>query len=316
VRAVLNRGLAAAAVALASVPALAHDGHAVAEPRWEPWDTVFAVALLASVGFYAGGVRRLWRSPSGRQALRPWRVGAFGLGWLALAVALASPLDPLSDALFSAHMTQHELLMLMAAPLFVLARPGIPLLWALPWRARERVAARLRRPWFRGAWRALTGPVVVFLLHGVALWVWHAPVLFEAALRNQGVHAVQHAMFFWTAVLFWYALVHGRYGRLGYGAAVLFVFLTGVHSGILGALLTWAPRVWYRTYEGRTEAYGWSALEDQQLAGLIMWVPVGAVFLVVGLAFFAAWLAESEKRSALTRTAAIAQGRGEASHGS
>ena len=311
----LRRTAALGAALAAATPALAHEGHEAAAtlPRWQPWDTVFAVVLVVAVSIYTRGVRRLWRSPVRRLALEPWRIGAFALGWLALAVALASPLDPLADALFSAHMTQHELLMLVAAPLFVVARPGSPLLWALAWHRRERLAVRLRRPKVRATWRALTRPVVVFALLGLALWVWHAPVLFEAALRNQAIHAVQHAMLFWTAVLFWYAHVHGRDDRIDHAGAGPFVFLTALHSGVLGALLTWAPSVWYRTYDGRTDTFGLTALRDQQLAGLIILVPAGALCVVVGLACLAARLGDAENRGALERTAGLGDGSRDAS---
>jgi putative membrane protein len=207
-------------------------------------------------------------------------------------------------------MTQHELLMMVAAPLFVLARPLAPVLWALPSRTRRRLAAALHAPGARRAWRLLTGALTVWVLHGFALWAWHVPSLFEAALASEWIHALQHACFFWTAALFWWAVVHGRYGRLGYGMAVLFVFTTGLHSGLLGALLTWSQSVWYPSYAARAPAWGVAALDDQHLAGLIMWVPAGATFIVVGLALFAAWIGESDRRVAFTRTEALLRGGG------
>ena len=193
-----------------------------------------------------------------------------------------------------------KLLMLVAAPLFVLARPGSPLLWALAWHRRERLAARLRRPKVRATWRALTRRVVVFVLLGLALWLWNAPVLFEAALRNQAIHAVQRAMLFWTAVLFWYALVHGRDDRIDYAGAVTFVFLTALHRRrARRAARRGHPRSGTaRTMAAPTRSAS-TALGDQQLAGLIILVPAGAVCVVVGLACLAAWLGEAENRGAL-----------------
>ena len=111
---------------------------------------------------------------------------------------------------------------------------------------------------------------------------------------------VQHVMFTGTACLFWWGLVHGRYGRIGYGAAVLYVFLTAVHSSILGALLTIAPEPWYPKYGAAAAAWQIDVLDDQRLAGLLMWVPSGVVFILFGLGLFAAWLGESEKRAALS----------------
>ncbi len=285
---------------------LAHAGHAHgALPGPSAWELAFLLLLLVSGAVFAAGVRRVWRLPSGRRVVRPWQAAAFAGGWLTLLVALVSPLDRVSKVLFSVHMTQHELLMVVAAPLLVLARPLVPLLWALPPEAREAVVRVVHAPSARGAWRALTGAVVVWVLHGAALWLWHVPRLFEAALANDSIHALQHLSFFWTAVLFWWAVVHGRYGRLGYGIGVMFVFTTGLHSGLLGALVTYASSTWYATHAARTAAWGASPLEDQQLAGLIMWVPAGVVFVIVGLALFAAWLGESERRLAQTHTQAL-----------
>jgi cytochrome c oxidase assembly factor CtaG len=145
-------------------------------------------------------------------------------------------------------------------------------------------------------WRAITNPLAAWLIHAVALWVWHIPVLFEAVLEREWVHTLQHLSFFLSALLFWWALIHGRERALGYGAAVLFLFTTALHSGLLGALITFAPNVWYPGYLKTTQTWGLTPLEDQQLGGLIMWIPAGLVYVVAGLALFAGWLRESEAR--------------------
>src|SRR5690349_21291233 len=113
------------------------------------------------------------------------------------------------------------------------------------------------------------------------------------------MHALQHASFLGTALLFWWALMHEQWAR-NYGASVAYIFTTAIHSGALGALLTFAPGLVYPIYAGRTVAWGLSALEDQQLGGLIMWVPSGIVFIAIGLWLFAAWLQESERRVLLS----------------
>lgn len=287
-------------IVFVALPALAHDGvdH---EPAINAWNAVTAITLLAIAIVYALGLRRLRSTDGGRNTIRAWQAAAFFTGWTAAAIALLSPLDRWSDVLFSAHMAQHEILMLVSAPLMVAGRPFIVMLWAFSARGRDAIATRVRRPAVAQVWERLTGPLTVVVLHTIVLWMWHVPFLFEAALRSESVHIVQHLGFFITAALFWWALIHGRYGRLGYGVAVLYVFATAMHTQILGALLTFGTRVWYPTHAARTAAAGVNAVEDQQLAGVLMWIPFGVVFLLVGLALFAAWLGEAERRVVIAR---------------
>ena len=268
------------------------------------FDPLMVALMVTSAAAYGLGVRAAWRQGGLGASFRPRQVAAFCGGLLALAIALISPLAWLSDVLFSAHMTQHEILMLVAAPLLVFGQPLLAMLWAVPARRRAAVARALRRPPVVSAWHWLTTPLTVFLLHGVALWIWHIPALFEWALHSEAVHAVQHLSFVATAALFWWGMVHGQYGRAGYGVGVLYVFLTALHSTLLGALLTVAPSTWYRSYEATAAQRRIDALADQQLAGLVMWVPSGAIFIVIGLALVAAWLGESERRVLLGSTTA------------
>lgn len=272
-------------------------------------EPVTTALLAASAATYAWGWRSARRHGArghGGTALSHWHAAAFAAGIATLAAALLSPLAAAAAVLFSAHMTQHELLMLVAAPLLVLGQPLLAALWAVPARGRRHVAQVLRQPTVRSTWQWLTAPLVVFLLHGFALWIWHVPALFEWALADDTVHAWQHAAFVVTAALFWWGMAHGRYGRAGYGVGVLYVFLTALHSTLLGALLTVAPAVWYSRYAETAAHVHTDALADQQLAGLVMWVPSGVLFIVVGLALTAAWLGESERRVRLGRTAPAA----------
>jgi putative membrane protein len=255
---------------------------------FEPGVTIpLAVVSIA----YGVGLFRLWRVAGVGRGISGPHALAFFAGCASIVVALMSPLDAISAALFSAHMAQHEVLMLVAAPLTVIGSPLIAFLWLLPAPWRKRVGAIAQRPAWLTPWHAVTAPLTVWVLHAAALWVWHLPSLY-----NEWIHASQHACFFGTAALFWWGLTHGRYGRLGYGAAVLFVFSTAMHSGILGALLTLSPGLWYPIYAATSGAWGLTPLEDQQLAGLIMWVPAGVLFVAGGLLFFSAWLRESDRR--------------------
>lgn len=267
---------------------------------WLPW-----IMLAVSAGLYIAGAIRLWRKGAIGRGLRAWEIVAFAAGWMTIVVAQVSPLAWLSEQLFSAHMTQHELLMLIAAPLLVLGRPMVVMMWALPAAGRQKLGALSQEPLIASPWRLLTAPLTVWALHGAALWIWHMPTLYQGALANDSLHLVQHACFLGTAALFWWTIVQGRYGRIGYGAAVLYVFSTMLHSGLLGALITFAPGVIYPAYGRSAPAWNISPLEDQQLAGLIMWIPFGIVFLILGLALFAAWIGESDRRLAYGRVNAL-----------
>jgi putative membrane protein len=261
------------------------------------WEPVVLISLALSAILYIRGVRLLWREASTGRGVRRREAACFAGGWLALFVALVSPLHPWGRVLFSAHMTQHEVLMLVAAPLFVLSRPLLPFLWALPvpWARMVGGWGKLRA--VQGTWRALTNPLVAWAVHAAALWAWHIPVLFDATLESELVHTLQHLSFFLTALLFWWAVVNGRQGIIGYGAATLYMFTTSVHSGLLGALITFASSLWYTGYQTTTQSWGLTPLEDQQLGGLIMWVPAGLVYIAAGLILFAGWLREAEARA-------------------
>jgi cytochrome c oxidase assembly factor CtaG len=257
------------------------------------WD-VAATAALAAVGvLYLRGTRRLLVRGA---TVRRSESMAFCAGWVAAVAVLVPPVDTWTATLFSAHMFQHEILMLVAAPLMVAGRPVLPLLWACPdrWRARATHAPPTRS--LTRFWSMATLPAGAWLLHGVIVWGWHLPVLYEAAVRSEAIHALQHAMFAGTAVLFWWGLIYGRYGRMGYGVSVLYVFSTLVHTGVLGALFALSRTPYYRLYVERGAAAGVNPLVDQQLAGLYMWIPAGVVLTCFGLGLFAAWLAASGQR--------------------
>jgi cytochrome c oxidase assembly factor CtaG len=279
--------------------ALAHEGkpHHLADlPYTWGLEPLVIVSLALSGWLYLRGVRKLWHTSDRGKGIRRWEASACALGWLALFVALVSPLHPLGEVLFSAHMMQHELLMLVAAPLLVLGRPVIAFLWALPLDWARRIGGWSKVAWFQRTWRAVTNPLTAWMIHAAALWAWHAPVLFQATLRSDLVHTFQHVCFLGSALLFWWALIHGPQGLRGYGVAVLYLFTTSVHSGILGALITFTSTVLYPAYTKTTASWGLTALEDQQLGGLIMWVPAGLVYIIAGLALCAGWMRESEQR--------------------
>jgi len=183
---------------------------------WWTLDPLALSAIGVSTLVYSRGLATLWRSAGVGAGIRRAEAAAFYLGQLSLFVALVSPIDRLSDLLFSAHMTQHEILLVVAPPLVVLGKPIVALPWAFGERRRRAVVRAFDSPLVSGTWRVLSAPLVILLVHGCVLWLWHVPVLFEAALRNEWIHAIQHASFFLTAVVFWWGIARGRYGRGGY----------------------------------------------------------------------------------------------------
>lgn len=248
--------------------------------------------LLVSGVLYGRGVVEL--SGRGRaRALRAWHALAFAAGWLVVAIALLSPLHDLSEALFSAHMVQHELLMALAAPLIVLGRPMMVMLWALPSAARHAAADVTHLKIVRNTWRVITRPLDAWLIHGGAIWAWHLPWLFEATLQSETIHALQHASFLGSALLFWWSVVHGQ-ARAARGMSIIYLFTTAVHTGVLGALMTFSRAPWYPAYASGAPAWGLTAMADQQLAGLIMWIPASVAYLVAALGIMYQWLRDSE----------------------
>lgn len=220
-------------------------------------DAWLLVPWLTIAAFYAFGIGRL-----GVRAV------AFAAGWLALGAALLSPLDAYAEASLAAHMTQHMLLLAVVPPLLVAGRLAAVLLGIMP-TSMARLLARIAR--WRGWPNGLGAATVLQLL---VVWGWHAPLAVVWASRSDALHWAMHASFLIAGLLFWTAL--WRSARGGVAIAV-----TMAHMGLLAALMTFSPRSWYSVYP---------ELADQQLAGLIMWVPAAVPYIIGGLAIAAAWL--------------------------
>jgi cytochrome c oxidase assembly factor CtaG len=218
----------------------------------------------------------------------PWRAACFAAGWASLVLAVLPPLQEAGHGLFTAHMLEHELLMVAAAPLLVLGRPIGPFLWALPPRWRLRLGRAVQAPPVAASWRALTAPLTASLLHGLALWTWHLPRLFEAVLESPGLHRLQHITFLGSALLFWWAMLERR-PRMP-GAAFGHLFVTSIHASLLGTLFLFAPRLWYPRQTLGAPAFGLTPLEDQQLGGLVMWMVACSVYVVAALWILAGWI--------------------------
>jgi cytochrome c oxidase assembly factor CtaG len=218
----------------------------------------------------------------------------FAGGWLTLVGALVSPLHEYGERVFTAHMVEHELLMAVAAPLLALSRPLGTFLHAFPRPWRLTFVAWAQARFFAGIWEWLNRPLVATALHGIAIWVWHIPALLDATIESELMHRLQHASFLVTALFFWWAIIRRPVKDYGLGAA--HVFATMVHTGLLGALLTLAPRVFYPLQTLHAPEFGLTPLEDQQLAGLFMWVPGGAIYLAAGIWLIGRWLTGQRPR--------------------
>jgi putative membrane protein len=292
----------AAALWLAAGPALAHPGHDQPALHWnfEAWVTVtLAIAALA----YINGWRRMRGRAIGRvEALY------FSAGIVSLILALQSPIDTLGGELFSAHMVQHLTLMLIAAPLLVMARPLIAFLWAMPRGLRRR---------FGRWWSGTPGKLFAVLNSPLSIWIcfcglfvfWHIPGPYVWALRHEPVHVFEHLCFFVSAFAFWSVVIEpsGR-RRLDYGATLLFVATAAVLSGLPGALMVLTERPFYPIHAAGAARWGLSPIEDQQLAGLIMWIPAGFAYVTAIMVLFVQWLRAAERRSQTRLRRAAAAG--------
>lgn len=263
---------------------------------WRMWDLdpLILFNLIALGWLYAVGMARLGRRQGDKTRIRPRHGMAFAAGLVFLAVALLSPVSALAGELQWVHMVQHMVLMNLAAPLFVLGSPGRVMIRALPANGQRRIGRGLQTLARLGVPRYLFWqPVTLWVLYALVLWVWHLPVLYEAALHDDMVHDLQHLMFFAVSALFWRVLFDpiGRL-RLPHATAVLYLFLTSLHATVLGVFMALAPRLWYAFYAGRAEIWGFGALEDQQLAGYIMWMPACMIYAVIAAVVFSAWLAK------------------------
>ncbi len=267
---------------------------------WRTWtlDPVVLAGLIVVALVYGAGVRALWGPGRPGRGIEPWRVWVFGAGLASLAVALVSPLDGLADALLSAHMVQHLVLTVVAPPMLVLGRPAVAAAAARPgWRRAAIRAAR--RPMPRRIVGLVGHPVVVWVLAPVALWGWHLPPLYDLAVRDDAVHALEHASFLGTAVLFWWtALQPSGRRRLARGADVLFVATGALQGAVLGALITFASTPLFAPYAVSSASWGVSPLQDQQWAGAVMWIPSGFVHLGIAATLFVRWLTWMDRDAA------------------
>jgi mxaJ protein len=265
--------------------------HALEPSDREAGEWVLTSILFLAGAWYAAGYAHVWRSSRRGRATLARRGALFAGGWLVIATSLLSPLHELGGRSFTAHMIEHELLMLVAAPLIAFARPLGVFIWALPRTARHALGGLGHRSWFASIWRSVSSPLSASLIQAAMLWLWHAPIFFDAALRSELWHAAQHLSLVFAALLFWWSINTASALGRKHGIAGFYLFFTSVHSALLGALMAFAESPWYSQYVrmGMSGTAGLTPLEDQQMAGLIMWVPGGAVHAVAALIYLSRW---------------------------
>jgi putative membrane protein len=251
--------------------------------NWEP-SIVIGTALL--VGLYLYGIGPLRRKYHLADEVKRGQVVAFLLGVFIMFLALVSPLDELGDSyLFSAHMVQHLFITLVGPPLLLIGTPG----WLLQPLLRNRVVFLIAR--------VFTFPALAFFLYNADFWLWHAPPLYNATLENQGIHILEHVTFIVFGILNWWPIFSPseELPRLSLGGQVLYIFLAGMPTVALGAGLTFFPPL-YAPYLAAPRIWGLSAAVDQQLGGLIMWIPGNIFYIVIISILFIRWMQEQDAK--------------------
>jgi cytochrome c oxidase assembly factor CtaG len=245
---------------------------------------LIGTALITGLYLYAIGPLRKRHFPN--EPIRTGQTIAFLSGMLIMFLALVSPLDELGDSyLFSAHMIQHLCLMVVGPPLLLLGTPE----WMVKLAFRSRIIFQVAK--------VMTYPVVAFVLFNVDFWLWHAPPLYNATLENQTIHILEHLTFIIFSLCYWWPIFSPSKDLppLPIGGQILYLFLSGMPSVVLGAGLTFSPPL-YAPYIAAPRIWGISAATDQQLGGLIMWVPVSIYYIIIMSVLFIRWMLQQEAK--------------------
>ena len=280
-----------------SAPALAHSEHAhgSGSPGWT-FSPLVTIPLLIILALFLVGRWRLQQ----RSKLPRARTWLFLGGWLVLTLCLVSPLHEGGERSFTLHMIEHELIMLVATFLIAAASAGGTLAWGLPAPLRRALGGSWKAP-LSALWRRLTEPVTATIVQALVMWAWHAPALFNRTLTSQSWHIAQHLSFILASLFFWRAMLDVR--RSSALLSALLLFLTSLIEGVLGALMALSSSPWYPAYAAMgMSGIGLDPTTDQQLAGLVMWIPGGLVHGAAALVLLYQWLkTNGDNRAAAAR---------------
>ncbi len=272
---------------------------------WELDLTVITGLVLAAV-LYWRGWRMLQRQTRRRAGLQRWRAWCFGAGLFSIALALLSPIGSYGHLFFFLHMTQHMLLIIFGAPFVLLGAPLVPIMLGLPRSVRGAVgyvfSAKLP---FRMLLHMITTPLIAMVIFLLIIGIWHVPRYYDAAQGNSIVHYLEHIMFLGGALLYWWPVIHPSGGkrRLGYGPALGYLLPSLVQGMIIGAILTFAKEPLYETYRIVPRVWSLSALADQQLAGIIMWLVGGFLYLIPVFVLLSQFMKDEEDDTGQARRA-------------
>ena len=267
------------------------------------WDSApyIVIPIVLAASLYLVGRWRLGRRA--RYAPPGMLRDLFYLGGLlALTLALLSPIDVYAGDLFFMHMVQHLLLMMIAPPLLQLANPMSRILWAFPRAVRRSIGGTLNSAGvLRLALQGVTVPVIAWLVFVVTIWVWHSPVPYNAALASEGMHVLEHLTMFGAALIFWWPVIGPAplRSRMPHPLRFLYLFLALFQNILLGAILTFAQAPVYAYYDGTPAHWGITGPQDQQLGGVLMWIPGTMMYFTALAILFFGWLEQEERRAKL-----------------
>lgn len=282
---------------------LAHTGEAVAlHDVWKLWHFAHPLTflLLFAAAWYQRGMLRLWQRAGYGRGIRPRQAWMFYGALLTLFFALQSPLETLAEISFTAHMLQHMLLLFIAAPLLVLSAAPVAFFGALPRHTAQSIARNLNRlQWLKSTWHRLTQLPAATVISTVVFWLWHHPALYELALVSETVHITEHGLFLFTAIIFWWAVLQPTRQKIQYGLNVLVLFILMLQGTLFGVLIVFSKQTWYDSYRLSAVMHQFDALQDQQFAGMMMWLPGGFIYTLLAAYYIVQWLNQIETSTQL-----------------